>query len=114
MKKLIVGVLTAATLVVSAPAMAGGGHHHHGGGIVSTNTWVGPLVGGMVLGAIIQAQRPVYAAPPVVIYQQQPQVIYQQPQIIYQQPVYVPQQYCQPHSEVINGVLVQGQYCYTR
>lgn len=109
MRKIIVGVLTAATLAVSAPAMA-----HGPGGIASTNTWVGPLVGGMVLGAIIQAQRPVYVAPPVVVYQPQPQVIYQQPQIIYQQPVYVPQQYCQPHSEVINGVLVQGQYCYTR
>jgi len=71
MKKLLI-VITA--LLVSTGAMAQHhgyhGYHGHGGG-----NWAGPLIGGMVLGAVIaNTQRPVYV--------QQPQVIVTQPPII--------------------------------
>jgi hypothetical protein len=70
MKKLLI-VITA--LLVSTVAMAQHhGHHGHGHG---GGNWAGPLIGGIVLGAIISnAQRPVYV--------QQPQIIVTQPPII--------------------------------
>ena len=71
MKKLLI-VITA--LLVSTGAMAQ--HHgHYGHGYGGGGNWAGPLIGGMVLGAVIaNTQRPVYV--------QQPQVIVTQPPII--------------------------------
>jgi len=70
MKKLLI-LITA--LLVSTGAMAQhhghhGHHHGHGGG-----NWVGPLIGGVVLGTIItNSQRPVIVQQPPVIVQQPP------------------------------------------
>jgi len=69
MKKLLI-LITA--LLVSTGAMAQHhgyhGHHGHGGG-----NWVGPLIGGVVLGTIItNSQRPVIVQQPPVILQQPP------------------------------------------
>jgi len=69
MKKLLI-LITA--LLVSTGAMAQHhgyhGHHGHGGG-----NWVGPLIGGVVLGTIItNSQRPVIVQQPPVIVQQPP------------------------------------------
>jgi hypothetical protein len=51
-------------------------YHHH-------NDWIGPMVGGAVIGAVIYD---IYNRPRVV--QQPPVVVYQQPQVIYTQPTY--------------------------
>jgi len=69
MKKLLI-LITA--LLVSTGAMAQHhgyhGHHGHGGG-----NWVGPLIGGVVLGTIItNSQRQVIVQQPPVIVQQPP------------------------------------------
>jgi len=69
MKKLLI-LITA--LLVSTGAMAQHhgyhGYHGHGGG-----NWVGPLIGGVVLGTIItNSQRPVIVQQPPVIVQQPP------------------------------------------
>jgi hypothetical protein len=58
------------------------------------------------------------------IYQQldragrQPQPVYVQPQPVYvqQQPVYVlqPQRVCELRSEIVNGQIIQGNFCYYR
>jgi hypothetical protein len=85
MKKLAAAIITITSLAC-APASAqhhhGGYHHRSGGG------WVAPLVGGVILGAII-ARPPVYAQPPVVV--QQPPVIIQQPPVVVEQaPFYGP------------------------
>jgi hypothetical protein len=70
MKKLLI-LITA--LLVSTGAMAQhhgyhGHHDGHGGG-----NWVGPLIGGVVLGTIItNSQRPVIVQQPPVIVQQPP------------------------------------------
>ena len=53
---------------MAVPAFAGDRHHgHHRGG----DRWVAPLVGGVILGALIARQnetvvdeRPIYVAPP--------------------------------------------------
>lgn len=71
MKKLLI-VITALLLSTGAMAQHHGHHGHggHGGG-----NWVGPLIGGIVLGTIItNSQRQVIV--------QQPQVIVTQPPII--------------------------------
>lgn len=64
MKKLLAASLFA---FFSTAALAGGGHHHNRGG----DRWVAPLVGGIILGAMISKQnevvvdqRPLYLAPP--------------------------------------------------
>jgi len=55
----------------------------------------------------------------------QPQTVYVQPQTVYvqPQPVYVqpqpyyalpPQQVCELRSEVVNGQIIQGNFCYYR
>lgn len=72
MKKLLI-VITA--LLVSTGAMAQHHGHYGHGGYGGGGNWAGPLIGGMVLGAVIaNTQRPVYV--------QQPQVIVTQPPII--------------------------------
>lgn len=38
-------------------------HHHHRGG----GNWVAPLVGGVILGAVIAESRNAQAAPPVIV-----------------------------------------------
>ena len=48
----------------------GGGHHHHHhhGGHRGPGAWVGPVLGGLALGAIVNgiiAGQPPYAPPPV-------------------------------------------------
>jgi hypothetical protein len=75
MKKLA-AVLLLAVGVAGSPAQAQHHHHHGGGG----GQWVGPMIGGLILGGIIaDANRPrVYVAPP-------PPVVYAPPP-----PVYVP------------------------
>jgi hypothetical protein len=111
MRKIIASLAVAGALVAS-PAMAGGGHHggHHGGGF---SPWV-PFIAGA--GIVYFATRPqvVYA---------QPQVVYQQPQVVYQQvPAYsyptqapviqTPGTVCELKSEMINGQVVTGNFCY--
>ena len=73
MKKLAAAIITIASFAcapVSAQHHHRGGHYHHTGG-----DWVAPLVGGVILGAIIS--RPSVAQPPVIV--QQPPVIVHQP-----------------------------------
>jgi len=105
MKKVLAGLLVA--LSISTPAMAGG----HGGG----NPWV-PFGVGVILGNVI-ATRPAY------VYQQvpPPQVIYTQPQTVYVYPTQAPVmpsaqfgQVCELRSDMINGQVVTGNFCYQR
>ena len=113
MKKLLIGL----TLVsVASLAMAdgrGGGHggyHNTGGG------WVTPLIIGGSIGYILGRPQP----QPQVVIQQPPQVIYQQnPQTVYVYPPSAPViqtqgMYCELHSEVVNGQVVTGNFCYQR
>lgn len=75
--------------------------HGHG------NYWV-PFVGGAAFGYIISQPRPVYVYP-------QPQVVYQQPAPVYVYPQQqIPNTVCELKSEMVNGQLVQGQFCYNR
>ena len=68
MKKLLI-VITA--LLVSTGAMAQHGHYGHNGN--GGGNWVGPLIGGVVLGTIItNSQRQVIVQQPPVIVQQPP------------------------------------------
>jgi len=71
MKKLLI-VITA--LLVSTGAMAQHGHHgHYGHNGNGGGNWVGPLIGGVVLGTIItNSQRQVIVQQPPVIVQQPP------------------------------------------
>jgi len=69
MKKLLI-VITA--LLVSTGAMAQHGHHgHYGHNGNGGGNWVGPLIGGVVLGTIItNSQRQVIVQqPPVIVHQ---------------------------------------------
>jgi hypothetical protein len=99
MKKFILAIAVAATMVAGQAQAGGyhGGHHggyHHGGG-----NWVGPALAGAVVGAVIyNATRPVYVQQPQVIYAPQPQVIYTQPE--YRQPPVYSQQYPAPSGGV--------------
>ena len=54
--------------------------------------------------------------PPVAVYQQPP-VVYQQPPTVYVYPTNVPippNMICNLHSEMVNGQVVTGNYCYYR
>jgi hypothetical protein len=91
MKKMI---LTAFVLLFTTTACAGG----------NNNYWVAPAIIGGIIGYGIA--RPYYYPP---------QQVYVQPAPVYVQPapVYVqPPQRCELRSEVINGQLVQGNFCY--
>lgn len=100
MKKVVAGLLVA---LLAAPAMAGGhghfgGYHHVGHG----SPWMPMIVGGLVGYSISQAQRPVVV--------QQPQTVYVYPT---QAPVIqMPRQVCELRSEMVNGQIVQGNFCY--
>jgi len=103
MKKVLAGLLV--VLSISTPAMANGG-----------NPWV-PFGVGVLLGTVIN-NRPAYVyqqvPPPQVIYYGQPTTVYVYPT---QAPVMpIPQlgQVCELKSEMINGQVVTGNFCYTR
>jgi hypothetical protein len=105
MKKILASLVVA--MSIATPAMA----HGHGGG----NQWI-PFGVGIVLGNAIAA-RPAY------VYQQvpPPQVIYTQPQTVYVYPTQAPVmpsaqfgQVCELKSEMINGQIVTGNFCYQR
>ena len=107
MKKVLAGLMVAGALV-SAPAMA----HGHGG----YGPWV-PFGAGVIIGNVLSQPR-YYSPPPVYVYPQ-PQVIYQQPQVVYGAPtqapiVQMPGQVCELKSEMINGQVVTGNFCYNR
>jgi len=106
MKKVLAGLIVAGALV--APTAEA---HGHGG----FGPWL-PFGAGVVLGTVI-TNRPAY------VYQQvpPPQVIYQQPQTVYVYPTQAPTmpsaqfgQVCELKSEMINGQVVTGNFCYTR
>lgn len=106
MKKILASVLMVGSLVAS-PAMA----HGHGG--YGAGPWV-PFGVGVLLGNMA-ASRPAY------VYQQvpPPQVIYTQPQTVYVYPTQAPViqgpgQVCELRSEMVNGQVVTGNFCYTR
>ena len=67
--------------------------------------WVGPALIGGIIGYELGRPNTVYVP-------QQPVIIQQAPVIVQQPPVYVPQYVCQLRSEMINGRVVQGQFCY--
>lgn len=69
--------------------------------------WVGPALIGGIIGYELGRPNTVYVQqqPPVIV-QQQPVIVQQQP------PVYVPQYVCELRSEMINGRVVQGQFCH--
>ena len=70
MKKIIaIVVLLLSTSVFANPYHHGHGHRYHGGG--GSGKWVAPLIGGVLLGAIISDARANQQAsqPPVVVQQ---------------------------------------------
>jgi len=71
MKKLLI-VITALLVSTGAMAQHHGHHGYHGGG-----NWIGPLIGGVVIGTIISnSQRQVIVQQPPVIVQQPPVFVY--------------------------------------
>jgi len=101
MKKLIL----IACMMLTPAAFAGGGHYHR------TSGWVGPALIGGVIGYAISQPRPVYAQP-VPVYVPQPQTVYVYPTT---SPVIPsPGQVCELRSEMINGQVVTGNFCYFR
>ena len=71
MKRVLIALV--ASIGLMSAAHANGGHHHgsNTGAIV-----LGSIVGGYVLGQVINQNRPVIVQQPQVIYAPQPQVIY--------------------------------------
>jgi len=110
MKKVLASLIV--SLSIASPAMAHG--YNHGGGY---GGWV-PFGAGIVIGNILTQPR-YYSPPPVYVYPQ-PQVIYQQtPPVVYGAPVQapvvpMPGQVCELKSEMINGQMVTGNFCYYR
>jgi hypothetical protein len=108
MKKIIASLAVA--LSIATPAMA----HGHGG--YGYGPWL-PFGAGVIIGNVLTQPR-YYSPPPVYVYPQ-PQVIYQQPQIVYGAPtnapiIPLPGQICELKSEMINGQVVTGNFCYNR
>lgn len=116
MKKLLIG-LTLVSVASMALADGRGGHGHYeprpdryystGGG------WVAPLIIGGSIGYILSRPQP------QVIVQQPPPVVVPQPQTIYVYPpnapvIQTPGMYCELHSEMVNGQVVTGNFCYQR
>jgi len=106
MKKVLASLLIAGT--IATPAMADG-RGHHGDGY---NPWV-PFIAGA--GLTYLATRPQTQYYPV--YDQRPVVVYQQPQVVYAMPtqapvIQMPRQVCELKSEMINGQIVTGNFCY--
>jgi len=91
MKKVLASLLIAST--IATPAMAWGEREQ------------GILTGVAGLWVVQQLHR---------AGQQQPQVVYQQPQVVYVPVVQAPRQYCELKSEMINGQVVTGNFCYYR
>ncbi len=109
MKVIVVGILTAVLGLTAIEASANPYHHrHHGHGprVIYRDNWMGPLIGGVVLGAVIAD-----ANKPTVI--QQPPVIVQQPSVVLQQPV---QTYCTEWKEIMNsdGTVYKERTCYQK
>jgi len=105
MKKILAAV--ALTLSIATPAMAHGYYNNYGG------PWV-PFGAGVIIGNVL-TQRPTY------VYQQvpPPQVIYSQPQTVYVYPsnapvIQAPGHTCELRSEMVNGQVVTGNFCYSR
>jgi len=94
MKKVIAGLLVA---LCSSTAMAWGEREQ------------GILTGVAGLWAFQQLHRAGQQ-------QQQPVYVHQQPQVVYVQPQYqvIPQRVCELRSEVVNGQIIQGNFCYYR
>ena len=89
------------------------------GSLISTSAMAwGPREQGILTGVaglwvFQQLDRAGRQPQPVYV---QPQTVYVQPQTVYVQPQYqvIPQQICELKSEVINGQIIQGNFCYYR
>ena len=109
MKKIFVSLTIIASLF--AGTAHADGWHHHGGGYSNTG-WVAPALIGGIIGYELSRPNTVYVQPqPPVYVQQQPVIVQQQPPV-YVQPQPVPQYVCELRSEMINGRVVQGQFCH--
>jgi hypothetical protein len=109
MKKLIASLIIAGS-AVAIPAQAQ--HHGHGGYYRSGGGWVAPLIGGVIIGGVLSQPRYVYPAPPPVYVYPQPQVVYGAPTTVPVIPA--PGQVCELRSEMINGQVVTGNFCYAK
>lgn len=98
LKKIFLGMIVALSL--TAPTISYG----------QSNYWV-PFIGGTLFGYVISRPPVVYYPQPIFLQPPPPQVYVPPPVVYYQQPVQ-PQQRCELRSEIINGQLVQGTYCY--
>ena len=106
MKKIILFVL----MTIATTAFAQHGHyrhgHYHGPVVVHRDNWIGPLVGGVVLGAIIaDANRPAVVQPPVII---------QKPSVVLHQSSW--QNFCTEWKEIMtaDGTVYKERTCYQR
>ena len=115
MKKLVVSlVLCSLSSISMADGRFGGGrpeHHHHTGG----GGWMTPLIIGGSIGYILGRPQP---QPQVIIQQPTPPVV-MQPQTVYVYPttapvIQAPGMYCELRSEMVNGQVVTGNFCYQR
>jgi hypothetical protein len=68
-----------ATAAISLAMLTGTAHAH------GSNHWVGPFLGGLIIGQIYQNHPPVYYPQPPVIVMQPQQPIRQAPTIVYPQ-----------------------------